>query len=258
MSKYKLGLQMHAVREDFAENPAQTLKKVAAMGYNGVEFHYPALNRTPEEYNQMLADAGIECYGTLVSWPDLQPDKLAETMEKHRKIGTNKIIIGSVQPTVLDSEPDMPKKVVAYMNELYEILTREGFMTGYHNHDHDFTYTYNGQTFFEYVMDNTPKGFLMVLDTGNAYAGGGDPLALLKKYPDRTPILHIKGYSKASGYTTPVWESDLDWDSIIAQATEHGAEFLDIEFGARSDYIPLERAEKSATWLAAKIEEVAK
>lgn len=249
MKELKLGLQMHAVREDFAENPAETLKKVAAMGYNGVEFHYPALNRTPQEYKAMLDDAGLECYGTLVSWPDLQPDKLQQTIANHRALGTDKIIVGSVQPKVLDSEPDMPKKVVAYMNELYKTLTAEGFMTGYHNHDHDFTYTYNGQTFFEYIMDNTPEGFLMVLDTGNAYAGGGDPLALLKKYPNRTPILHIKGYGKENGYVTPVWEADLNWDAIISQAVNQGAQFLDVEFGARGDYVPLERAAKSAAWL---------
>lgn len=255
MSIIKIGLQMHAVREDFAENPFETLKKIKAMGYDGVELNYSALNKTAIEYKTMLAESGLECFGVLAGWDNLQKDKLCETMEFCNKLGTNKLIIGQVPLDELKKDVDAPKKAMEYINQLYQILSKDGFVTGYHSHDSDFTVYYDGKSFYEYVMDNTNSDFLMVLDTGNTVAGGGDPLKLIKKYPRRALILHIKGYSQENKYLTPVWESDYDIENVITDAIEAAnTQYFDIEFGARGEYFPMERAQKSAKWLIEKTE----
>ena len=73
---------------------------------------------------------------------------------------------------------------------------------------------------------------------------------MLKKYPGRSPILHIKGYSQAKGYTTPVWESEADMDELLTTALDKcGTKTMVIEFGKRGDYEPFDRAEKSLIWL---------
>ena len=43
MSNIKVGIQTHAVREDFAEDPAKTLKRIADIGYQGIETTWGAL-----------------------------------------------------------------------------------------------------------------------------------------------------------------------------------------------------------------------
>jgi len=250
MKKIKLGLQMHAVREDFSISPSDTLKKVKKMGYQGVEFNYSALNLSAAKYRAMLDECGLECFGVLVDWDNLKPDTLTKTMADVRILGTDKLIVGSVPKDVLTSEVDAHKKAVEYLNELYTTMTKLGFKTGYHNHDTDFEITYDGKSFFEYVMDNTPDEFMAVIDTGNAEAGGADSFELMKKYAERAQIVHIKGYSAEKKYVTPVWENDFELDKTVefAVASDYTG-YLDIEFGARGEYVPLERAARSCEWV---------
>lgn len=255
MSTIKIGLQMHAVREDFSENPFETFKKIKNMGYDGVEFNYSAMNLGASEYAEMLAEIGLECFGMLVDWDNLKPDRLCETMNYCHTLGTDKLIIGQVPLDELKKDIDAPKRALEYIIKLYDTLKGDGFTIGYHSHDTDFEVSYNDKTFYEYVMDNTADDFLMVLDTGNTVGGGGDPLKLIQKYPDRALILHIKGYSGKSKYLTPVWESDYDIENVITEAIESANTwYFDIEFGARGEYVPMERAEKSGKWLIEKTE----
>lgn len=257
MNKIKFGLQMHAVREDFLENPKSTLAKVKEMGYDGVEFNYSALTLEAHEYKSILDDCGLECFGTLVDWDNLKKEKLPGVIEYHKILGTDKLIVGSVPGDVLNMSEDSPQKAVQYLGELYNTLSSIGFVTGYHNHDSDFEITFGGKSFFEYVMDNTPNEFIMVLDTGNAVAGGGSPVDLLRKYPKRTPIMHIKGYGQTNKYTTPVWEADFDFEEIIKSALLTGnLRYLDIEFGARGGYEPMERAGTSVEWLKKTVKKI--
>ena len=93
-----------------------------------------------------------------------------------------------------------------------------------------------------------------MIDTGNTQGGGADPIAYILKYPGRTQICHFKGYSPELKYLTPVWESSIDGDVLIDTLVTYGdAQILSVEFGARGDYIPMERAEKSYIWLSEKL-----
>jgi len=254
MENLKLGIQMYALREDFHKDPYKTFKMVKEMGYSGVEFDYTSLELKASDYKAALIECGLECYGVLADWEYLQPDALADVMRYNHELGNDKLIIGAVPPEELVTAADAPVKVLSYMKELYTLLSKDGFVTGYHNHDSDFTMRYKGVPFYEYVMENTSDDFLMVLDTGNAMAGGANPIDLIKKYPNRTNIIHIKGYSQDKKYLTPIWESDIDWKDVIDTAIKFGkAKFIDVEFGLRGEYIPMERAELSAKWLIQNI-----
>lgn len=253
MKEIKLGLQLYSVREAFAEDPIKTLKRVKEMGYTGVEFPMGAITDANEGltdqsaafYKNALEEIGLECYGILASWRHLQPDTIQETIKFNKEVGSSFLVIGSV-PTELVSNIDDAKKEIAYMRELHKMLNAEGIVTGYHNHDSDFFNVVEGKTFFEHVFDNTPEDFVMLLDTGNARAGGFDSIELLKKYPGRSPFFHIKGHSDKDGYLACIGQDDFDWEKVIDCAINiGGAKVFDIEFGQRGDYDPFERAETS-------------
>lgn len=244
-SSIKVGLQIYSVREAFDEDPAGTLKAVAAMGYEGVEFTLGSLKKPPEYYRDALAEVGLACFGCLTSWNDVQPDTIARTITINRALGSPFIIIGSV-PTQLVSTPGDADRAVAYMVKTQRIINGEGFAAGYHNHDSDFFNAVGGKTFFEHVFDDTPDDFVMLLDTGNALAAGFDSVALINKYPGRSPFLHIKGYSKAKEYLAYIGDDDFDWPSVIRCAAEvGGARTFSVEFGKRGGYDPFERAQTS-------------
>ena len=240
----KLGIQTHSVREDFAADPQKTLKRLKEIGFEGVEIALSPASALPATfYKAALAEAGLACFGILVEWKDVQPDTLSATIAYAKEVGTDFIVIGSV-PVPLVSTREDAMKAVDYMREVMKEVTPHGIAIGYHNHDSDFTSVVDGKPFFEYVFDGAPEDFIMLLDTGNAKAGGYDPEALLRKYPHRSPYLHIKGYSEKKKYLAYIGEDDLDWERIIDLAVSVGdSRVFNIEFGARADYVPFERAE---------------
>ena len=253
MNKLKLGLEAHSVREAFQAEPLETLKRVKEIGYTGVEIPSNLLKSRGEGreplpvsyYKEALAMAGLECYGILTSWTDVSEENIATTISIGKELGAPLLAIGSV-PIKYISTTDEAMSAVYRMQEVNRIMRSEGFVTGYHNHESDHTHMIEGKSFFEHVFDNMPEEFIMFLDTGNAAAGGADPIELIKKYPNRSPYLHIKGYSAADGYLAYVGRDDIDWVKLIDVAVRLGAaKVFDIEFGKRGEYDPFERAKDS-------------
>ncbi|MDX9981660.1 MAG: sugar phosphate isomerase/epimerase [Lentisphaeria bacterium] len=245
MDQVRVGLQIHSLREDFAEKPAETLARIAAMGYEGVEFTLGSIRRDPAYFRELLTANGLACFGCLTGWQDVQPESIAETIACNRALGSPFVVIGSV-PVKLVSTPGEVDDVLARMALAQRTIQAEGFATGYHNHDSDFFHVVGGKTFFEQVFDRTSDDFVMLLDTGNALAAGFESIPLFEKYPHRSPFLHIKGYSQAKGYLAYIGEDDFDWPAVIRCAiATGGARTFSVEFGARGDYDPYERAQTS-------------
>ena len=70
---------------------------------------------------------------------------------------------------------------------------------GYHNHDFEFSEKLNNLTVYDIILQNTdPKLVMQQLDIGNMVNGGGEAMAVLKKYPGRFPSMHVKDEIKAS------------------------------------------------------------
>ena len=256
MNNIRLGLQTHAVREAFSEDPKSTLKRVAEMGYECVEVTSEVLNGkfSLEYYVEALGESGLECVSSTTSWKAVLPEAIDNTIAFFKGLGMSTVVIGSVDFKALAADPSYAKTALDLMLSAYERLTSEGFSVGYHAHDGDFMNSVGDVPFYEYIMANTPKEFQMIEDTGNIFMGGGDPLSLLKKFPGRSPLAHIKGCSKELGYLTPVWQAELDWDVLIpAFVEEGGSHTFIIEFGARGDYEPFDRAQRSYTWLREQV-----
>lgn len=253
MKDVKIGIELYALMPEFGKDPEGTLAKIKEMGYTGVEFPMFMLrskdnpnDRKPAAiYREMLKKAGLECYGLLVSWIDVQQDTIDGTIEYCKELGSPFLIIGSVPR---DNVPDLESanKAIDYMFELQKKINAAGLPTGYHNHDSDFTNVIEGKTFFEHIFDRAPEDFIMLLDTGNAHAGGANSFELLKKYPHRSPFFHIKGYSEAEGYKAYVGRDDYDWNELLDLAINTGdAKIFNIEFGTKEDIDSWERAKFS-------------
>ena len=99
---------------------------------------------------------------------------------------------------------------------------------GYHSHPGDFK-KYDGKTSWEIFFDNTKKEVVHQLDTGNTLGGGGDPLALIKKYPGRTRSTHIK--ERGGAKDAAIGEGTVDWKSLFeAYETVGGTEWYIVEY----------------------------
>ena len=253
MINVQMSLQIHSVREAFEENPEEALKRVKAIGYEGVELNYPAMKKAGRPavlYAEALKVAGLKCFSFMISLEHIETDGLDYIIEYAKTLGAQMIVIGTVSFKRLKEESGYAQKALGLIKMAAQAFEKAGFITGYHNHDSD-QYAVEGEkTFLEYLMSNMSESFAMVLDTGNMLAGGGDPIAMVKSFPGRSPIVHIKGYGQADGYATPVWETEIDWKEMIGTAVALGrAKVMSIEFGKRGGYEPFDRAEQSFCWL---------
>lgn len=257
MEKIKLGLQIYAVREAFEEDSAETFQRIAQMGYECVELNCWTMKKEPQFYLDALTAAGLECCSCMAGWAQLVPEKLEETVSQCKAMGVRRMVISMVEANRLKEDPAYPKEAVAYMNCLIERFAKEGIAIGYHSHDIDCTRVEENKSFYAMVMENTPEQFSMVMDTGNTWGGGDEPLEYLRKFPGRSPLLHLKGYGREKGYLTPLWETETDWNTLLTTALDRcGTETIIVEFGKRGEYDPFDRAEKSLQWLKGQLREL--
>src|ERR1700674_3553793 len=61
------GLELYSVRDELKKDPEATVRAVAQMGYQGVEFYAPYFEWSESQTKQMrklLDDLGVRCYST--------------------------------------------------------------------------------------------------------------------------------------------------------------------------------------------------
>ena len=72
----------------------------------------------------------------------------------------------------------------------------------------------------------------MQMDIGNCAGGGGDPIAMLEKFPGRAKSVHLKDYG--GGPDSVIGEGDADWDRVFHLCdTSHHPEWYVVEEGGQ-------------------------
>ena len=178
------GLQLYSVRDITAEDFEGALKAVAEMGYKMVEpagfFGHPA-----NEVKAMLDHYGLEVCSTHTGYRDLF-EKFDETLEYHKIIGCNNII--------LPSAPYKTKEAVTYtvdsINRYQPIIEAAGMKLHYHNHSHEFLPNQDGQIVEEEYAKRTNVN--LEIDTFWVYNAHLDPIEIMEKYRDRITHIHLK------------------------------------------------------------------
>lgn len=221
MAKIKIALQLWSVREECARDLEGTLKAVAEMGYEGVEFagYY---GRTAKDLRRILDDLGLEVAGTHIGIDTLLGEKLKETVEFNRTLN-NKYLIVPWLPEEMRGSKTAWLKTAELMNEISEKVRAEGMFVGYHNHMIEFQ-SINGEIPWYIFFDSTKPEVVMQLDTGNAMHGGVSPdeiLNIIRRYPGRAKTVHLKEYSSKNEKAL-LGEGEMRWKEFINLCEEVG------------------------------------
>jgi sugar phosphate isomerase/epimerase len=224
--KVPIGVQLYSVRKDCEKDLPGTLKALKGFGYEAVEFagYY---GRTAADMRTLLDDHGLKCCGTHTDLDTLEGDALAKTVEYNQAIGNKFLIVPWIPEERRKTAADW-KKLAAQFDALADKVAPHGMRVGYHNHNFEFT-PIDGTTPWDLFFGGTKKSVVMQVDTGNCIEGGGDPLAVLKKYPGRAATLHVKEYSK----TKPdafVGDGDIAWKGVFAACEAGGTQWYIVEY----------------------------
>ncbi len=222
--KIPIGLELYSVRNELGKDFTGVIEAVGKMGYKGVEFAgYYDWDKKPNELRKLLDDNGLKCCGTHTQIQTLLGDNLKKTAELHKILG-NKFLIC---PYIAADSAEVWLNTAKKFNDISAKAKELDMLVGYHSHGGDFK-KYDGKTSWEIFFDNTNAEVVHQIDTGNTLDGGGDPLAMIKKYPGRTKTTHIKEHGGAKG--APIGEGTIDWKAMFeAYETVGGTEWYIVE-----------------------------
>lgn len=215
--KIPIGLQLYSVRGECEKDLPKVLAAVRDMGYKGVEFAgYYGRNAT--QLRKLLDDNGLVCCGTHTGLETLTGDNLKKTVEFNRILG-NRFLICPYIPEDRFSTVEKCKQLGAFFAEMSQKVKGDGMRVGYHAHAGDFK-KIGDETHWDLFFANTTEDVVMQLDTHNCLGGGGDPYAILKKFPGRATTIHLKEFGGKEA--APIGEGDVRWPEIFELCEKPG------------------------------------
>lgn len=236
--KAHIAIQLWSVRDDCARDLLGTLRALAEIGYEAVEF--AGLHNVPiPDIKRTLAETKLKVAGTHTPLSALQGDALASTLETHRALEIDTIIVPWLAVEKRNSVPAC-LETCRELSALTESLAKEGFRFGFHAHADDCKPLENGESAWDIIHDHTPNNFIMEFDTANGMAGGADVLEVMRAMPGRGELIHLKEYPWDGRVIT---EGEIPWAETITLALDTlKSKWLIVEQEQYGDRTPLECA----------------
>jgi sugar phosphate isomerase/epimerase len=218
-----VGLELYSVREALKTDLTGTVRAVAQMGYQVVEFYAPYYEWTEaqtKDMRKLLDDLGIRCLSTHNSESYLNPQNISRTSDMNKILGSKYVVMASSSPK---QTLDEWKTLADALNSAAERLEPAGLKAGYHNHKVEWI-AVDGRRPIEVLAKSTKPSVALQLDIGTCLEAGSDPVAWIRANPGRIKSMHCKDWSPdpAKGYTVLFGEGAADWKKIFAAAESVG------------------------------------
>ena len=222
-SSVPVGLELYSVRNALKDDPMGTVRTVAQMGYQVVEFYAPYFDWTEpqtREMKKLMDDLGVRCHSTHNSSSYFTTENLKKAQDRNLILGSTYVVMSSSEP-----KPGLDgwKEVADTLNSAADQLKNAGLKTGYHNHELEFT-PVEGKRPIEILAKNTKSSVALQLDVGTCLKAGSDPVAWIRGNPGRIKSIHCKDWAPGAdkGYTVLFGEGSADWKGIFAAAESVG------------------------------------
>jgi sugar phosphate isomerase/epimerase len=222
-SSIPIGLELYSVRDALKQDPEGTVRAVAQMGYQCVEFYAPYLEWSDAQAKQMrklMDDLGVRCYSTHNDEDYFGADKINRARDLNKILGSKYMVMAYTEPK---GGIDGWKAIADKLNTAAEQLESSGLKPGYHNHDAEWR-PVDGVRPMEILAKNTKPSVMLQLDVGTCVEAGSDPVAWIRANPGRIRSLHLKDWSSdpSKGYKVLFGEGDAKWKDIFAAAESVG------------------------------------
>jgi sugar phosphate isomerase/epimerase len=222
-SQIPVGLELYSVRNALKVDPMGTVRAVAGLGYQCVEFYAPYFDWTEgqtKDMRKLMDDLGIHCYSTHNDSSYLAPEKISRARDLNHILGCKYIVMASSHEK---AGLDGWKAVADSLNFAAEQLESSGLKAGYHNHQTEFLPIDRVRP-IEILAKNTKPSVMLQLDVGTCIEAGSDPVAWIRANPGRIRSLHLKEWSPepGKGYTVLFGEGVAKWNAIFEAAESVG------------------------------------
>ncbi|MFC4989435.1 sugar phosphate isomerase/epimerase family protein [Saliphagus infecundisoli] len=240
----RTAINLYSVR-DLDESMLEILDRVAAAGYDGVQFSGGLRDTDPEDVVEKLSETGLETTGAHVDIDDLESDLAGSYDLYGDRLRCASAVVPYLGQERFESEAAV-RETAERLSDLAADAEDYAWPIHYHNHAHEFV-DVGGETFFERLADLAPEVGLE-LDVGWALVGGEDPVELIERYGDRIDLLHMKDMvtDEKRGFRE-IGDGDVDMAACAEAARKAEVEWLIYEHDEPED--PAASIETGATVL---------
>jgi sugar phosphate isomerase/epimerase len=238
--KGPVGVQLWSFRESFKTDVPGTLARIRALGFQEVELA-GTYGMSAADFRKALDGAGLRATSMHVGYERFR-DSLSAVLEDAKALG-----VRSVGPAWIP-HPDGPltvalaKQAAADFNRWGKAAREAGVQFFYHNHGYEFKAGAGGVLPIDVLMKETDaEAVKFEMDVFWTAHPGVDPAAVLKQYPGRWKLMHLKDMKQgmATGIHTgsanpdssqvPVGTGQIDYRAVLRAAGETGVEQFFIE-----------------------------
>ena len=227
----RIGVQLYTVRHQMEKDFEGTIARVAATGYQEVEFA-GYFGRSPRAVRALLDQNGLAAPSSHVS---LAPAEWRAALDAAPVVGHRFLVIAWIRPEERRTLDDY-KRAAERLNRAATEANAAGLHFAYHNHDFEFQ-PFDGKLPYDVLLAETdPKLVQMEMDLYWITKGGQDPLAYFARWPGRFPMVHVKDSAGPPDHRmVEVGAGKIDFKKIFAQSDQAGIKHYFVEHDEPAD-----------------------
>ncbi|MBB6522552.1 sugar phosphate isomerase/epimerase family protein [Pseudoteredinibacter isoporae] len=217
-----VSIQLWSLKDDVKNDFNGTVKKLSAMGFDGVELagDFGPFQNNPAGLRAFLSNQNLRISAAHVSTQSLSPENLPQTADFFKAMGVNILVLP------YDERAYQSREIEGFIEELNRIntaLNQRGFRFGFHNHEKEFD-RYKNHTFWDAIAKGTPDNFILQLDIGWINKAQKDAVDYIKRYPGRMLTAHYKAKlaKPIEGKYPIIGQDDNDWAEVLKASIEVG------------------------------------
>ncbi|HEV7991400.1 MAG TPA: sugar phosphate isomerase/epimerase [Gemmatimonadaceae bacterium] len=232
-----IGVQLWTFREQAKPDPLAMLKMARGMGISHVETA-GLYGMTAAQLASALESAGLRATSMHVGYDDLM--KNPQTVIANAKaLGATYVGLAWYPHSGAFTEADA-RKAAADFNAIGKTMKDAGLTFFYHNHGYE-PVPYGNGTLLDLLIQNTDPALVKFeMDVLWTWLPGADPVGLIRKYPGRFKLMHIKdmkpGIARGSlsgglpaEQQAAIGQGQVDWQTLMAAAEKDGFQYYYLE-----------------------------
>lgn len=186
----EIGLQLYSLRNEIPTDVPGSLAIIKDWGIKEIEGG-STYSLSIEEFNALCKKNNLNMVSIGAGFDELEKDAAA-VATKAKQFGAKYVMCSWIPHTGNDFTLADTEKAIAVFEKAGKVLAAQGLSLCYHIHGYEFR-PYEGGTLFDLMVNRLdPKFVNFEMDVFWVKHPGQDPVALLKKYPQRFPLMHLK------------------------------------------------------------------
>jgi sugar phosphate isomerase/epimerase len=192
----QVGVNIYSLRYQAEKDLPGTLALIRDLGFSEVEVG-ELYGRSPAQLLGLLKAAGLHATSFGAAYDALGKD-LDAVAAQAQTLGARHVVCSTIPHSAKHLAAKDCQNAADHLNRWGERLAATGIRLSYHTHGTEFDPSPDGTVFDTLAKLTNPKFINFEMDIFWIVYGYQDPVQLLRRYPGRFPLMHIKDIRKGT------------------------------------------------------------